>query len=85
MRKGPHVLTVREEAELVCTGCEYLKMEMIRSGRNPLFDCTCQHPQATAEMVGGARGEGGWIGHFESRPTAPDFCPELKRNKEAAK
>jgi len=85
---GPHVTIQTTESKLVCIRCDYLKNHLIRSGRNPQWECTCLHPRAkevamktppVLRVWSDNLANGCWIGE---QPDTPHWCPELKANKE---
>jgi hypothetical protein len=85
---GPHVSITERSEKLVCTRCDYLKHNLIRSGRDPQWECLCLHPRAkeVAQAMPGADRcwstdgtERCWIGE---QPDTPEWCPLLKRNLE---
>jgi len=84
---GPHVSITARREELVCTRCDYLKHNLIRSGRQPQWECLCLHPRAVEvakrvsphERVWSSNGRDGcWIGED---PLTPNWCPERKDNQ----
>lgn len=83
---GPHVSITERSEKLVCTRCDYLKHNLIRSGRDPQWECLCLHPRAkeVAQAMPGADrcwstngAPGCWIGE---QPDTPEWCPLLKKN-----
>lgn len=86
---GPHVTIQRVDSRLVCTRCDYLKHNLVRSGRDPQWECLCMHPDAPEiakriqpmERVWPSNmAKGCWIGEMDD---TPKWCPELKGNKGA--
>lgn len=86
-RAGPHVSITPRREWLTCTGCDYLKHNLVRSGRDPQWECLCLHPRAqeVAESmprvgrVWSTNGSPGcWIGE---QPENPEWCPERRSNK----
>lgn len=84
---GPHIHIQLETQSLVCTRCVYLKHNLIRSGRDPQWECLCLHPKAkeTAESTPGVGrvwstngADGCWIGED---PETPSWCPVRKDHK----
>ena len=84
---GPTVHHHEAFSELVCTRCDYLKHNLIISGRNPQWECLCRHPRAkeVAEAMPGVGrvwssngSDGCWIGEL---PETPKWCPERKDNR----
>lgn len=89
MSEGPTVRNHPAHSELVCTRCDFLKHNLVRSGRDPQWECLCLHPKAqeTAQRIqpnirvwgkSGNGADGCWIGE---RPSTPGWCPLLKRNR----
>ena len=85
---GPHVSITERSEKLVCTRCDYLKHNLIRSGRDPQWECLCLHPRAkeVAEAMPGADrcwstngAPGCWIGE---QPDTPEWCPMRPQNLE---
>lgn len=85
---GPTVREYHARTELVCSSCKFLKHNLIRSGRDPQWECLCLHPQAEqcaklvkpVERVWSSNGaDGCWIGED---PTTPHWCPVKKDNAE---
>ena len=83
---GPTVRKFPESSMLVCTRCEYLKNNLVRSGRNPQWESLCLHPKAKAFVAkehpftrvwASNFADGCWIGYTDN---TPDWCPELKCN-----
>jgi hypothetical protein len=85
---GPHVSITERSEKLVCTKCEHLKHNLIRSGRDPQWECLCLHPRSkeVAEAMPGADrcwstngSPGCWIGE---QPDTPEWCPMRPQNLE---
>ncbi len=83
---GPHVSITERSEKLVCTRCDFLKYNLIRSGIDPQWECLCLHPRAkevNEAMPGADRcwstngAPGCWIGE---QPDTPEWCPLLKQN-----
>jgi hypothetical protein len=71
MSKGP---TKIEYAFCSCQGCEFLKSEMLISGRNPEYTYRCLHPNRLSDFIE--------MFSVAEQIQTPDWCPFL--NKETA-
>jgi len=83
-RIGPHVSLIPERRLLECTGCVYLKHNLLKSGRNPDWECLCLHPKAMEQQPkhrywSGNGSKGRWIGEH---PETPTWCPVRNGAKE---
>jgi hypothetical protein len=72
---GPTVHLMTPHSELVCTRCEYHKCTMIHPGPIAQWERLCIHPKMMVLFPT----TGAWIGED---PETPEWCPELKRNKQ---
>lgn len=43
--KGPTKISIPAREELRCSGCEYFKHTLIRSGLDPIYYNNCIHPE----------------------------------------
>jgi len=74
MKQGPSVYTVSERKFLSCVGCQFTKQNLVCSGRHPIWETLCLHPEIGEFPVG------------ESYPPkTPDWCPLVKNPKPEAK
>jgi hypothetical protein len=44
-QKGPKEIVIPEQRFLSCYGCEFHKVELIKSGKNPVRADNCTHPE----------------------------------------
>lgn len=74
---GPTVYRV-SRAEKRCGGCKYHFLEMIHSGRNPLYEHACLSPEAHDRDMLNRRRNGRHIGDDD---ITPEWCPVEKINQ----
>lgn len=68
--KGPTIISIPAREELRCSGCEYFKHTLVRSGFNPLYNNNCNHPEIK-------QSKWPWEGNLPDDGITPEWCPYL--------
>ena len=64
--------------QLHCPGCKYHTSKMVMSGRDPVYDHFCKHPESIEKYSHVGERDGVWMG---STGITPWWCPYRKENQ----
>jgi len=67
---GPTIKVIPAHSYLSCFGCKFFWREMIKSGKDPLYQSTCSHPRLD-EMIS-------FDGNLPNGDHTPNWCPAKK-------
>lgn len=75
---GPQIIKIPAQEKTVCSGCEFHRVTMFRSGQSPAHNYYCGNP----EVIRGTREPLVVISFAdENIPETPDWCPFLNKEK----
>ena len=81
-KQGPTFIRVPQSVTYnTCFNCEYLNRHMRRSGRDPIYENHCTHPDIYSGTKRQLRAEGRYISQ-ETPPITPHWCPFLQETED---
>lgn len=80
--EGPQKTTIPQQSFTTCSGCKYFSRKLVKSGRNPIYASTCEHPESKKD---GTYYRGNLTENHLGIVETPDWCPILNKKNEEGK
>jgi hypothetical protein len=79
--EGPSNYTIPQQSFTTCSGCKYYSHHLVKSGRDPIYANSCEHPEINPRDS--------WRGNLHENHlgvvVTPDWCPFKKENSTTLK